>query len=189
MNKIFILLVFVLIVSACKKNDYVPKPAGYFRIDLPEKVYQTIEGELPFSFEYPVYSVLEDYKGASGNNTWKNINFPQYKATIHLSYEKTTGDPYKHLEEARKLAYKHTVKADAITEKTYFNTENKVYGILYDIKGDAASSVQFFLTDSTSQFFRGALYFKAEPNKDSLRPVIEFFREDILHLMETFEWK
>lgn len=93
------------------------------------------------------------------------------------------------LKEAYDYAYSHSIKADAITEQPWQNREKKVYGILYEIKGNTASSIQFFLTDSTKNFLRGALYFSAEPNADSLAPVIQFFREDIIHMVETFKWK
>jgi len=90
---------------------------------------------------------------------------------------------------ARALAYKHTLKADAITEKVFIKPEQNVYGTVYEISGNAASSLQFFLTDSTNHYLRGALYFNAEPNKDSLAPLIDFVREDIIVLIESFEWK
>ena len=92
-------------------------------------------------------------------------------------------------EDAHRLAYKHSVKADAIEEKLWNNPDKEVYGIIYNIKGNAASSVQFFLTDSIRHYLRGSLYFYSQPDKDSLAPVIDFFREDIIHLVETLEWK
>lgn len=98
-------------------------------------------------------------------------------------------DVNHYLEDARTMVYKHTVKADAINEKAFINKEKKVYGVLYDIKGNAASSVQFYLTDSVTHFLRGALYFNAEPNKDSLAPAIKFIHQDIERLIETFQWK
>jgi gliding motility-associated lipoprotein GldD len=83
----------------------------------------------------------------------------------------------------------HISKADAIKEQVYNNKENKVYGILYDLKGNTASAVQFYVTDSVKHYLRGSLYFSAEPDADSLEPVINFFREDIIHLIETLKWK
>ncbi len=93
------------------------------------------------------------------------------------------------IEDSRKLAYKHSIKADAINEKVFVRPEKDVYGILYEIEGNAASSVQFFLTDSVNHYIRGALYFNVKPNKDSLAPVIDFFRDDILYFIDSFEWK
>jgi gliding motility-associated lipoprotein GldD len=85
--------------------------------------------------------------------------------------------------------YKHSVKADGIGETVFENTEKKIYGILYDLKGNTASSLQFVLTDSTKHFFRAALYIDNVPNKDSIAPVIEYLRKDVVQIMETFEWK
>jgi len=93
------------------------------------------------------------------------------------------------IEDSRDLTYKHTIKADAIQETVYTNPELEVHGILYDVKGNAASSIQFYLTDSNEHFLRGSLYFNVQPDKDSLAPVISFFREDIIHMVESFAWK
>lgn len=93
------------------------------------------------------------------------------------------------MEDSREFVYKHTVKADAIKETFYEDYDKHVYGILYDIKGDAASSVQFFITDSTKHFIRGALYFEVRPNKDSLNPVIDFIRQDVVHMFESIKWE
>jgi gliding motility-associated lipoprotein GldD len=120
---------------------------------------------------------------------WINILFPVYGGTIHISYKEVSKNLDMYVEDSRNLAYKHTIKADAIRETVYADPGKSVYGILYDIKGDAASSVQFFLTDSSTHFLRGSLYLNTVPDKDSLSPVINFFREDIVHLMESFEWK
>ena len=93
------------------------------------------------------------------------------------------------MEDTRKIVYKHSVRADGIGEKAYDHKEKNVHGILYDLKGNTASSVQFVLTDSSRNFFRGALYFNNIPNKDSIAPMSDYIREDIIHIMESFEWK
>ena len=93
------------------------------------------------------------------------------------------------LEDTRKIVYKHSVRADGIAEKVFNHPEKNVHGILYDLKGNTASSLQFVLTDSTHHFFRGALYFNNVPNKDSIAPMAEYIREDVINLMESFEWK
>ena len=92
------------------------------------------------------------------------------------------------MEESRTLAYKHTIKADAIQEQVFMNPANRVYGLIYKIEGNAASPMQFFLTDSTSHFLRGALYIREVPNIDSLKPVIDFLEIDIIRLIETTSW-
>lgn len=183
------LLIFLLLVisQGCHKH-YTPKPRGYFRIDLPEKQYKVYLSNCPFSFEFPVYAsvIPDDTKDAEP--CWLNLRIEQFHATIHLSYKQINKNLPELTEDARSFVYKHTIKADAIEELPISYPGKKVYGILYDIEGNAASSVQFFLTDSTRHFIRGALYFSATPNADSLRPVIQFIREDIVHLTSTFQW-
>ena len=182
-----IICIFTFIISCGR--DYYPKPRGYYRIDFPEKKYLKYKSNCPFNFEFPQYAKVNIDNDNYSEPCWLNIDFPEYKGRIHISYKIIDNNISQYLEDSRTLAYKHTIKAEAINEKILYNDEKKVYGILYDLKGNVASSVQFFLTDSTNHFLRGALYFYVPPNKDSLAPVIDFFREDILHLIETFEWK
>ena len=186
--KYLIPLVLVSFQFGCRERA-VPKPRGYFRIDLPVKEYRLYDTICPFVFEYPVYGHISYDVGKNSEPCWFNLVFPHYKATIHFSYKPVNKNLGVILKETNDLAYSHAIKADAITEKPWQNPKNKVYGILYDIKGNTASSIQFFLTDSTKNFLRGALYFSVEPEADSLAPVIQFFREDIIHMVETFSWK
>jgi gliding motility-associated lipoprotein GldD len=178
----------ILLVSGCRKAN-IPRPRGYFRIDMPAKTYTRFDSPCPFVFEYPSYGRVSYATDNTQNPCWFNIDFPDFKAKIHISYRELNKNLAEVLKESEEYAYSHSVKADAITEQPWQNDSSKVYGILYDIKGNAASSVQFFVTDSTSNFLRGALYFSTQPEKDSLAPVIDFFREDIVHLIETFSWK
>jgi len=184
-------LIFLVLVSAlmaCSENP-VPKPRGYFRISFPEKQYQLLDTIYPFTFEYPVYgNIISEEKGQE-QGEWISISFPDYKAKIHLSYKDISGNLNQLTEDARNLAYRHTYKADAIDEQVFFNPVQKVYGILYDIKGNSASSIQFYITDSSMHYLRGALYFRCQPNKDSLAPAIEYFTADVVHLIETLRWK
>jgi gliding motility-associated lipoprotein GldD len=120
---------------------------------------------------------------------WMNVEFKPYKSKIHLSYKPVNQNVSKFIEDAHTLAYKHAIKADAIEENLITDEKRKVYGLVYEIKGNAASSVQFYVTDSLKNFLRGSLYFEVQPNKDSLAPAIDFFRKDILHLIETLKWK
>lgn len=183
-----LVIISLIIFSGCKKK-YTPKPRGYFRIDLPEKIYQKLEPGYPYSFSYPDYAKIKKDSSNTHENYWINIEYPKLNGKIHISYMQVNNNIERILEDTRKLAYKHTIKADAINEKMFIKPEKKVYGILYDIEGNAASSVQFFLTDSVTNYLRGALYFNVEPNKDSLAPVLDFVKEDIIVLIESFEWK
>ncbi len=178
----------IIILTGCG-SDPIPKPRGYFRIDLPEKQYVTVDSIRPYKFSCPVYGKIAPDRSKGAERYWINVEFPGYKAKIHISYKEVNKNLESLLEDSRKLVYKHTVKADAINEKSYSDPVKKVYGILYDIKGNAASPYQFYMTDSTRHFLRGALYFNVQPNKDSLAPVIDFFKQDIIHLIETLEWK
>ncbi len=186
--EIFSTLLMLLLLFSCREKA-VPKPRGYFRIEFPEKQYTYFDTACPFTFEYPVYGKISYDIAGNSEPCWFNLEFPRYKATIHFSYKGINGNLAEILKESNEYVYSHTIKADAITEQPWFNNERKVYGILYDIKGNTASSVQFFLTDSTRHFLRGALYFYVQPREDSLAPVISFFRKDIIHLIESFRWK
>jgi gliding motility-associated lipoprotein GldD len=183
-----VILIFVSLFCGACKDNVTPKPRGYFRIDLPEKNYTQLKGNYPYSFKYATCAKIALSNSKNSNKFWINIEYPQIKGKIHLSYLPIENNFDLIVEDTRKLAYKHSIKADAINERLYENSEKHVYGILYEIEGNAASSVQFFLTDSTKNYLRGALYFNAEPNKDSLAPVINFVKEDIRILIESFEW-
>lgn len=184
-----VVTVFFTIVS-CGSTP-VPKPRGYYRIDFPEKSYRLFDSVYPFKFKYPVYGrvIPKEIPENSTDGAWLNIEFPKYKAKIHLSYKDVRGNLNVLTEDARKFAYKHTMKADAIDEQVFANKDNRVYGIIYDIRGNSASSLQFYVTDSVKHYIRGALYFRCEPNKDSLAPVIDFFSKDIVYMIESLRWK
>ncbi|MDA3905618.1 MAG: gliding motility lipoprotein GldD [Bacteroidales bacterium] len=184
-----LVIVGILIFSSC--NDYSqPKPRGYFRIDLPEKEYFPIQLELPYTFEIPVYSQLEKDNHPMAEKYWTNLIFPTLNAKVHLSYKPLNGNLAALLDDVHKLVNKHIPKANAINEKLFFNEEKGVFGVAYYIKGvDVASPFQFYLTDSTNHFLRGALYFNHSPNNDSLAPVIDYLQEDIKKLIESFEWR
>jgi gliding motility-associated lipoprotein GldD len=188
MYKLLYLIIIITAFVSCKK-EYTPKPRGFFRIDLPEKKYTSTPDILPYKFEVADNSVIIRNRKAKEELYWINIEYPQYKATIYVSYKKIHNNLETYINDSREFVYKHTIKADAIIEDVFVNEDKKVYGIKYDIQGDAASNTQFFLTDSTHNFLRGALYFNVVPNKDSLAPVLSYINKDIIHLMETFEWK
>ncbi len=184
----FLLSAFTLILLGCKEK-YTPKPKAYYRIDFPEKEYQNWNESAPFSFDHLNISTVEKDKGKGTQQYWFNLQYPTYHATIHLSYKNVSGNLEEYLEDSRKMAYKHSIVADAIAEQVYFNPQEKVYGMVYRIKGNTASSLQFVATDSTKHFLRGALYFQEHPNQDSLAPVIKYIDKDVVRLLETLKWK
>ena len=167
----------------------IPKPYGYFRVDLPRHSYRTIDTlGLPYCFDLPKNVHLINRK-TSGEEFWIDLYYPTLNASIYCSYKRVDNNLTNLLEDSRKIVYKHSVRADGIGEKVFDNNEHNVHGILYDLKGNTASSVQFLLTDSTKHFFRGALYFNNVPNKDSIAPMSDYIREDVIRIMESFEWK
>lgn len=179
---------FMFLFFSCSQ-DYIPKPFGYFRIDLPDKKYQIYDAECPFTFEYPVYAEVKHSDLPGAELCWINVVFPDFKAKIHLSYKNINGNVNEIIEECRTMAYKHAVKADAIDEQIYVDSANVVYGMLYQIKGNVASGIQFYVSDSIKHFLRGSLYFEVKPNKDSLAPVLGFIEKDIVQLIESVRWK
>jgi gliding motility-associated lipoprotein GldD len=194
MKKILFFIIILTVVLACNQK-YSPKPRGFFRIDFPEKQYHTLNSDFPYQFEIPDYANITPDSRNPGKKDWININVPGNKAEVHISYYQLQNAPKpsrqllaEFIEETRELAYKHSVKANAIEEQIFMNPGRDVYGTIYRIKGNAASPVQFFLTDSTTHFLRGALYIRATPNIDSLKPVVDFLEEDVIRLIETTYW-
>lgn len=192
--KFFWIFLSAIVVTACN-SDYVQKPRGYFKIPLPKKQYQVFNKPgFPYSFEYPVYAnIVKDslFFGQKAENPyWINIVFPQFNGKIYISYKEIGKNKFDSLvNDAFTLSYKqHTYKASAIESKQ-FSTSNGVSGVYFTLKGNAATSNQFFATDSVKHFLRGALYFYATPNADSLQPVTDFLRKDMQHLIATLQWK
>lgn len=191
-----ILALVMLLFASCGPADddadiYTPKPQAYFRIDLPKRTYSRYTASCPYSFEFPNNAAVSVDSSRKAEPCWVNIDYPTLRARIYLSYKNVDGKDAikKLLEDTRSLVYKHTVKADDISEKAFVDDTKKVYGNMYEIGGNAASNVQFFVTDSTRHFLRGALYFNCPPNADSLAPVISYIKEDVVKIMETMEWK
>lgn len=189
-GNIIFLTILMLMLAACGDTP-VPKPRGYFRIDMPEKVYRPFDKSFPYTFEYPVYAEITPDPYAPGEPYWINVNFPDFRGQLHLSY-KVVDDTnlLGYLEDSRKFVIKHIPKASSINDSLIYDMDRALYGIFYEIRGvGAASPFQFFVTDSTSHFVRGALYFTVRPNNDSLAPVIDFLEKDIDHMLRTFRWK
>jgi gliding motility-associated lipoprotein GldD len=186
-NGLLLLIIVTISLLACKHTN-IPKPREYFRIDLPAKEYTKFTSECPFEFEIPVYGIMEKPEVAKSEPCWYNLSMPKYKAKVHLTYKELNKDLAMHIEDVRSLVYKHTVKADDIEETVISDPKRKVYGIIYDLSGNTATSLSFFVTDSTKHFLSGSLYFTSAPNKDSLAPVIQFFREDVIHITNTLTW-
>lgn len=182
----------ILITTCACNSNTQPLPYAYFRIDLPEHSYTKIDTLGPYSIEINgICTTNDDIQDQNSTaDSWGNIEYPTLNATIHLSYKAITPATFRTVsEECRDLAYKHTIRADAISEDYYADPDKRVYGIYYQMEGDAASQAQFFMTDSTNHFLRGSLYFNNTPNADSIAPVASYIQDDIIHIIETLNWK
>lgn len=188
-----ILLLTLFGLFSCN-GVYSPKRRGYFKIDFPPHQYQAFDRpDFPYTFEYPVYAgVVRDssyFDTIPENPYWINVDFPRFGARIYISYKQIGPNSFDKLkDDAYKMTFKHTYKASSI-EDSIINTPNGVSGIFFKVGGNAATATQFFVTDSTHHFLRGALYFDTTPNEDSLKPVNIFLQEDVRHLINTFKWK
>jgi gliding motility-associated lipoprotein GldD len=183
-----LLALLACLLFSCSEG-YIPRPYGYFRVDLPAHRYRTIDTlNLPYRFDLPQNVKLIGHQ--EGQDLYSiDLHYEKLNANIFCSYKPIKGNLMDLLEDSRKFVYKHSVRADGIKEKAFQNLEKNVHGLLYDLKGNTASSVQFLLTDSARHFFRGALYFNNVPNKDSIAPMANYIREDVIRIMESFEWK
>lgn len=198
----------LLLVFSCNSN-FTPKPKGYHHIDFPERDYQVFEEPgFPYAFEYPVYATISREQDTTGNSPyWINVDFNQFQARIYLSYKSIGGNSiykiktdngYKDSvvkntfeglrEEAYKMTYKHTIKASGIVDSPFVSASGSS-GMYFYVAGEAATSRQFYITDTTKHFLRGALYFDVTPNSDSISVVSDFIEADMRHLIKTFKWR
>ncbi|MCC7302351.1 MAG: gliding motility lipoprotein GldD [Bacteroidia bacterium] len=180
--------ILALTLAGCFEEELSPRPKGYFRIEFPEKSYRTWDSAAPFTFDVPGYCRVLPDTGENVEAYWYNLDYTPFKAMLHLSYKKVDNNINEYLAQSRQLAIQHQVKASGMKESPIINDSSKVYGLLYEFGGNTASSVQFYLTDSTRHFVRGALYFWARPNADSIGPSLNFLTEDIYRMVETFRW-
>jgi gliding motility-associated lipoprotein GldD len=200
MTKEATFLILSFLYGACS-SGYSPKPAGYFHIDIPAHDYQLCQAYSLFEFKVSTQAEVTEISPSvfpetirkettTAGEQWFNIVYPSLNAEIYCSYLPVAKNNLAEIaEESRKLVYLHVVKADAIQEKSFTNPDQNVYALVYEVKGNVASPVQFVITDSVESFFRGALYFGNIPNQDSIAPVLEYINEDIHVLIDSFRWK
>jgi len=181
---IFLATIFLLLIVCSCKDEVLPKPSSFLRLDYPEAKYVNFQNPCPFSFEMNEDAVIKGEKECGFA-----ITYPKMKATIYLTYKPVNNNIDKLLRDAQKLTYEHVIKADDILEQPYLNPENKVYGMFYQVNGNAATNSQFYVTDSTKHFITGSVYFYAKPNFDSIMPAASYIKNDMQRLMETLKWK
>lgn len=183
-SRVFISLTFLLVVMLSCEEDSLPKPSGFLRLDYKSTNYKKLEFDSAFSFEYS-----DQAKIVQKQDNWLDIVYPNLKATLVLTYSPINGNLRSLFSDAEKLTFKHMIKADDIQSMPYENKQTKVYGKMFEVYGNAATQIQFHVTDSTKNFITGALYFYAKPNYDSILPAVNFLRKDVVRIMETLEWK
>jgi len=187
MRPAYIAIFLTIVFTAC--SEYTPKPVGYMRIEREDFSFREFATPY-FSFHYSSQAHIDTVVSENKNDIWFNIIYPGYNARIYCSYSPITKATLKQaLEDSYHLAYSHTIKAGDIKQKLYTDNENNISGTVYDIDGMVATPVQFFLTDSTSNFFRGSFYYDNQINPDSVSPVSEYIKNDITTLIESFRWK
>lgn len=182
-RKLLLLLLVNAVLTSCG-DTVIPKPKGMLRLDYPPQTYRDFSGDCPFQFEIGEAVNPED----KGDCNFI-LTYPEMKGSVYISYKAVNEDLDVLIRDAERLAYEHVVKADAIPEQQFVNSEAGVYGMYYEVNGNAASQAQFYLTDSTKHFIAGSLYFEARPNYDSILPAAAYIRSDMRHLMESLRWK
>ncbi|WP_313805052.1 gliding motility lipoprotein GldD [Flavobacterium sp.] len=183
---IFSGFLFAMTMIGCK-GDTVPKPESHLRLDYPMAKYSSFSNSsqnCSFTFE-----VNESSKVKMKQDCSMEIGYPKMKATIYLNYKPVNGNIDHLLRDAQKLTYEHVVKADDIAEQPFLNPANKVYGMFYQVGGNAATNAQFYVTDSTRNFIVGSVYFYAKPNYDSILPAAAYIKNDMRKIMESIRWK
>ncbi|MEO8590217.1 MAG: hypothetical protein ABI432_12665 [Flavobacteriales bacterium] len=180
-------LLTLLLVTACSE-DPVPKPRGWFRIDLPEQTYTPWGNDSTFSMEVPTYARMAE-RTAHGEARWFDLRFQKQRATVHMTWSPVNGQLAELIEDAHAFKAKHEAMAAKISSERMLRDSVRVFGTLFDVEGNVASPMVFYLTDSTDNFLYGALYFDTRPNADSLAPVTDRIREDIRHMAATLRWR
>ncbi|MBP4140636.1 gliding motility lipoprotein GldD [Flavobacterium sp. I-SCBP12n] len=178
------ILILISLLNYSCKDEVLPKPSSYLRLDYPEAKYVGFENECPYAFEMNSDAIIKKEK-----NCDYTITYPKMKATIYLTYKPVINNIDKLLRDAQKLTYEHVIKADDILEQPYLNPDKKVYGMFYQVEGNAATNAQFYATDSTKHFVTASIYFYAKPNYDSIMPAASYIKNDMQRLMETLKWK
>lgn len=183
----YILVLIVAIVLGGCKEEVFPKPEGMLSLNYTPPIYEKVNADCNFNFEKNKQAILK--KAFKKNQCGYTLSYPQLNATIYLSHRKVDNDLRNLLKDAQNLTQEHVVKADEIIPKSYEDSKNKIYGMFYEVLGDAASQSQFYVTDSVKNFLLGSLYFNVKPNYDSVYPAAMYLQKDMRRLMETTRWE
>jgi gliding motility-associated lipoprotein GldD len=175
-------IVFLLALSC--RTEVRPKPTGQLLLEYPLAKYNITDLACNYNFYVNSDAIIKN-KG----NCNIEINYPKMKATIYLSYKPVQNNIENLLKDAQTLTYKHVIKADNILEQAFINRPFNVYGMFYDVEGNAATNAQFYVTDSIKNFIDCSLYFYAKPNFDSIVPAVFYLKKDMKMMMESVRWK
>ena len=188
--KRFLSLVFLVFTCAACDTTWLPKPPGYNRIDLPRHDYLPLGEGYPYRLDHSAYSKVEVDSFNLDEAAWINLNYTDFGAKVHLTYKKIDKNTdFKILaSDAFKLTAKHQIKAYGI-EEVILATPNGYSAVVAELSGEVPTQFQFFVTDSTTHFLRGALYFNTALKNDSLAPVIEYIKIDLAHLINSVQFK
>jgi gliding motility-associated lipoprotein GldD len=190
-SSVLSLIFLMMALTSCNNREYLPKPLGYNRLVLPDPEYQALPDSLPYFFEYSKHGKLLADTSAISERYWIEINYPELKSTIHVTYKALHNDEKllrEFLDDAYKLTSKHQIKAYAINELISKTPSGKT-AVIAELEGEVPSQFQVTITDSTQNFVRAALYFNQKVANDSLAPAIEYMKKDMMHLVNTLEWK
>lgn len=187
LRKVYMALCCAALLVSCGKEPK-PLPKGYFRIELPEKTYVKTENIPGIAFEAPTSCRVELLNESASDSSWFNLSFPRYNARLHCTYRAMNEDLDQLLGDAHNMAYSHEMKARSIEKTRIHRDSSQVHGMIFDLRGEVASPLQFFATDSNRHFLRGSLYFQNRPNPDSIAPVLAYIRKDVIHLLNSLEW-
>lgn len=186
MNRLWAMALGAMLLVGCDPTP-VARPVGYIRIGLPSQ-----ENYVDYAREGCDFTAQLNAESAvrlkDSSECWVDVVYPTIMSTIQLTYKPVQEDLETLVEDAQKLAYKHTLKASGMREQFFAYPEKQVYGMYYEMSGASASTTQFYATDSAHHFLRGVLYHYSIPNPDSLAPVTDFMREEMLQLISTIEW-
>lgn len=189
-DKRFYIVIVALVLVGIGCQNYTPKPHGFPRIEFPERAYKSFDDGCAYRFDIPTYSIIERDTHETAEPCWYNIKFPQFGATVYLTYKKLTSvaqlDSLS--EEAFKMAGEHRKKADAIDEKEIYIKRTESKGIIFELKGPSATPFNFYISDEKNHYLRGSFYFDNHTNTDSVAPVYAFLKEDMMNLINSLEW-
>lgn len=190
-NKGWLFIAIIGLLWGCSEELPIPKPPTYLRTDFPKHTYHKVADVPVYSFEVSDQYVVKPitYRGEVTNH--KEIFLGPLNGILYLNYYPLPNRDtlIRYINLSNDKVDEHQVKADRIIDKNFIFKDKQVYGTFFEFEGNVATNFQFYLTDSTSRFIRGEVLMNCKPNFDSLRPSLDYLKQDLIHMIETFEWK